>query len=163
MAGGWDSSSVYQCDRGRVSSTASFDGSFSHLSLFFNDPRLSSDVWIDGILLYPFAFCLFVFCSLLFCFCCCFLLLLFLLPCQTTEMCQMFFHWCFMYTHWGFWNKFLDLTWLATGVMSYVSHIMCCWRLLPLVTPSHERNFPLAMFMRNTSVSCSFQRVTEVG
>ena len=60
MAGGWDSSSVYQCDRGRVSSTASFDGSFSHLSLFFNDPRLSSDVLIDGILLYAFAFCLFV-------------------------------------------------------------------------------------------------------
>ena len=26
---------------------------------------------------------------------------------------QMFFHWCsFMYPHWGFWNKPLDLTWL---------------------------------------------------
>ena len=26
------------------------------------------------------------------------------------EFCQMFFHWCFMYPHWGFWNKLLDLS-----------------------------------------------------
>ena len=25
------------------------------------------------------------------------------------ESCQMFFHWCFMHPHWGFWNKLLDL------------------------------------------------------
>ena len=25
------------------------------------------------------------------------------------EICQMFFHCCFMYPHWGLWNKLLDL------------------------------------------------------
>ena len=35
--------------------------------------------------------------------------LVFYVYCHVTY--QMFFHWCsFMYPHWGFWNKLLDLT-----------------------------------------------------
>ena len=43
-------------------------------------------------------------------FCCMHLYFMF-----TAVSYQMFFHWCsaFMFPHWGFWNKLLDLIWLS--------------------------------------------------
>ena len=31
------------------------------------------------------------------------------------EICQTFIHWCFMYTHWDFWNKITRLELLSTA------------------------------------------------
>ena len=38
-------------------------------------------------------------------FCCMHLHFMFIAMSNHCEICQMFFHWCFMYPHWGFWNK----------------------------------------------------------
>ena len=39
------------------------------------------------------------------------------------EICQMFFHWCFMYPHWGFWIN--CLTWLDKAPQ-WLTWDMCC-------------------------------------
>ena len=44
-----------------------------------------------------------------FCFCCMHLHFMFIAESNHCEICQIFFHWRFMYPHWGFWNNLLDL------------------------------------------------------
>ena len=41
-------------------------------------------------------------------FCCRHLHFMFIAVSNHCEICRVFFHWCFMYPHWGFWNKLLD-------------------------------------------------------
>ena len=60
-------------------------------------------------------------------FCCMHLHIMFIAVSNHCGICQMFFHLCFMYRHWGFSNKLLDLC-ACTATLCNIMHRHLCAR-----------------------------------